>query len=788
MPKTRHHAYCSARWCSNSGAKGSVKFFRLPKDERCDKWLAYANREDLAGLSREQLNKSHRLCSEHFTDEAYADPQKTKLLREALPSVKVTDERFRFLASEEALQVDDNDSGDLGGCAQEAGSASPTDLDTDAPLEAMRGAEGQNQPQGTGDTPALSSTPTTSIPQGGEQTTGSPSTPQPGPSGSCPLRRGRKRKLFTPQTATIVSKWKGDAQKYRKVLSRTRKQERTRKPTKKAALQTLRSIVSAEFYTLLEGQVLIQGRKKKGRRWPQELREFALSMYFHGPKAYRFLSKVLALPTPRSLRRWLSEVPMTPGIISGVFDVLKDTVKDWPLEDRACIIMFDEMSLRPNLQYDKGNDVVIGFSDDGLERTTEVANTAFVALLSGISKPWVQPLAFAVAKTTLRAEKMRELLQTLIRQLNEIQLYVKAVVCDQGSSNVKLSEQLEVTQEEPFFEVDGHKVYFFFDTPHLIKCTRNNLRAPHKLFIGKEAHPEIVDWQYIRDLYESSNPLRQRLARKLTDDHIYKRPFNSMKVRFATQVLSDTVSLAMLFMISIGALPGTAKSTADFIERMDKLFDCLNSNSSTAVNGKMNYAISANSEHLEFLQEAVKWIASWRFDSPRQPHTIRGWLVTIRAVLMLWEDLSQNFNFTCLLTRHLQQDPLENLFGSLRMKHGSNEHPNVLQFIAALKHVSVGKLFTLTSRGNCEVHDSYMLARLSQGDPAQALDIQEVDVPTGEMSGEDLPDITEENVLYCFAGNLVQQFLKSRPTDCACERLLKERGFFEAVKRWKNVF
>lgn len=52
------------------------------------------------------------------------------------------------LFTSEALQVDDNDSGDLGGCAQEAGSASPTDLDTDAPLEAMRGAEGQNQPQG----------------------------------------------------------------------------------------------------------------------------------------------------------------------------------------------------------------------------------------------------------------------------------------------------------------------------------------------------------------------------------------------------------------------------------------------------------------------------------------------------------------------------------------------------------------------------------------------------------------------------------------------------------------
>ncbi|KAG0434910.1 hypothetical protein HPB47_018790, partial [Ixodes persulcatus] len=117
----------------------------------------------------------------------------------------------------------------------------------------------------------------------------------------------KKRKLFTPQTAKIVSKWKGDAQNYWKVLARIQEQERSRKPTKKAAVQTLRSLVSPEFYTLLEGQVLLQGRKKKGRRWPEELKEYALSPYFYGPKAYRFLSKVLALPTSRSLQKGLSE-------------------------------------------------------------------------------------------------------------------------------------------------------------------------------------------------------------------------------------------------------------------------------------------------------------------------------------------------------------------------------------------------------------------------------------------------------------------------------------------------
>ncbi|KAM7304131.1 uncharacterized protein ISCGN_014031 [Ixodes scapularis] len=185
------------------------------------------------GLSREQLNKSHRLCSEHLTDEAYAEPLKIKLLGEAFPCIKVTDDRFRFLTSEEALGADDNDSGDLGGCAQEERSAGTINFGTDDPLEATRGTKGQNQPEGAGDTPALSRKPTTSFPQGGEQTTGSPSTPRPGPSGSWPLRRGKKRKLFTPQTAKIVSKWKGDAQKFRKVLSRTREQEKSRKPTRR---------------------------------------------------------------------------------------------------------------------------------------------------------------------------------------------------------------------------------------------------------------------------------------------------------------------------------------------------------------------------------------------------------------------------------------------------------------------------------------------------------------------------------------------------------------------------
>lgn len=444
--------------------------------------------------------------------------------------------------------------------------------------------------------------------------------------------RGRKKKMFTPQTGKIIKKWRTDARRYRLALSRLQKRKSPHKVTKRVAVATLRSCLTPGFYKLLNGQVMLHGRKMKGRRWPQEMKEFALSTFFHSPMAYKHLSKMFALPTSRSLRKWLSEVPMTTGIIPNVVDVLKDATSDWPLQDRVCIIMFDEMSLRQNLQYDTKNDIVLGFSDNGIERTPSVANQAFVALPSGISRPWVQPLAFAVARTKLYAPDIRRLLFALIEQLSTIQLFVKAVVCDQGTSNVTLSEQLNITPDEPFFEVGGHKIYFLFDTPHLLKCTRNNLRAPHKLFIGTDT----IEWKHIVELYKSSDPIRMKLARKLTDDHIYRKPFNSMKVKFATEALSESVSVAMTVMIALGRMDGTAKSTAEFIEKIDKLFDCLNSKGITAARaGKMDYAITADSGHVEFLQEAIKWIKCWRFHSPRQPHTIRGWLVTIQGILML---------------------------------------------------------------------------------------------------------------------------------------------------------
>lgn len=247
-----------------------------------------------------------------------------------------------------------------------------------------------------------------------------------------------------------------------------------------------------------------------------------------------------------------------------------------------------------------------------------MANTTLVILLSGISKPWVQPLAFTVGKTKTLAETIQELVITLIKMFQHEQLFVKAVACDQGASNITLAGRINVTASKPFFVVNRWKVYFLFDTPHLLKFTRNNLPATHNLKIGQE----IVEWRYITQLYES---LTIKLAKQFTEKHAYSKPFANMKVRFASQVMSESVALAIAVLMVTGVLPSTSILTADFLERLGKLFDCLNSSAvQKQMDAKLRYANSESSEHLSFLQESLSWISSWQYDNPQQPHRIRG--------------------------------------------------------------------------------------------------------------------------------------------------------------------
>lgn len=370
----------------------------------------------------------------------------------------------------------------------------------------------------------------------------------------------------TRRPRDVIKRLQAKLSSYRKTIARLRKEQKQKPRSVLEALEMVRPFVSEQVFELISSQAKLRckGRQKRFLLW---LKTFALHLNFHGPQAYRFLSSHITLPTQRSLRRWLSNVKMTPGIIPGVMASIKSQTRSWYARDRVCTFIFDEIVLKKNLSYDVTHDIVHGFTDDGAERTSTIADRALVVLLSGISKKWVQPLTYTIGHTSTPSSVIRNLLVSLVQELKTAGFTVKAVVCDQGASNVFLANQLGVSVKKPFFEVENEHVYFIFDVPHLIKTTRNNLQA-HKLCIGSD----VVDWTYIVQLYRSNHEMRLCLAPKLTERHIFQKPFSNMKVKRATQVLSASVCLAILSLVYSKELPAAAMATAYFCDRMDKLF------------------------------------------------------------------------------------------------------------------------------------------------------------------------------------------------------------------------
>lgn len=62
-----------------------------------------------------------------------------------------------------------------------------------------------------------------------------------------------------------------------------------------------------------------------------------------------------------------------------------------------------------------------------------------------------------------------------IQKLKNIGLKVIGLTSDMGSNFFKLSHLLKISTTKSYFKIDENKIYYIFDSPHLLKTTRNNL-------------------------------------------------------------------------------------------------------------------------------------------------------------------------------------------------------------------------------------------------------------------------------------------------------------------------
>jgi len=151
--------------------------------------------------------------------------------------------------------------------------------------------------------------------------------------------------------------------------------------------------------------------------------------------------------------------------------------------------------------------------------------------------------------------------------------------------------------------------------------------------------------------------------------------------------------------------------TATFCLFMDDTFDSVNASTINAELGKpLRSAVRDQSPHVDHWKYAIKVFESMKFINKTNgkatiPPSVKNWIFSLKSFIYLWLQLKKS-NLKCFRPRHVNQDPLECFFGSVRSHGIRNINPNCYQFICSFKTLLINNFLSLKSAGNCEFDDS----------------------------------------------------------------------------------
>lgn len=533
------------------------------------------------------------------------------------------------------------------------------------------------------------------------------------------------------------------------------------------ALKLLKGVISEDLHRLLKSQVILSSKQPKGRRYNSALKSWALSIYHTSGKAYTFLQKVFKLPSKRTLSRMVSRFASEAGFSKKSLYVIQERIKSLPAGANVCSLLMDEMSLKSHLFYSLSDDSIVGLEDYGNGKSScLLATSALVVMVRGILYNWKQPVAYFLVNESCGTTQLHTILDEALLHLESLGLNVVSVVSDQGSNFLKLFASLGVSPYHPYFEMRGKQYFTIFDPPHLLKSIRNNLMKYDFEFEGK-----IACWQDIKLFYDKDQKLPIRVSPKITDKHINPNGFSKMKVKLAAQVFSHSVAAGLSTYVALHAMPGSALGTAQFVSKIDTIFDCCNSLSSRDPKF-CRRPFSHSSPHMHEITTGIDFFESLKAinrqtgeDRTSYLKCLNGWIITLKAISLLWRKLYSEGIASFLITRQLNQDPLENFFGSIRQQGGNNDNPTPIQFQRAYKKLFHSNLLQVNT-GNCEDDIDESLVKLANikdtSPPDLTMTTNSLQLVTPDYRNEQFQNrMLAENAITYVSGYLLRKtFLK----------------------------
>jgi hypothetical protein len=186
--------------------------------------------------------------------------------------------------------------------------------------------------------------------------------------------------------------------------------------TKDEFLAMAKKFLPEECLKFIEFQIGLKP-KSKGNRYPEELKKFAMTLYFLSPKTYTFLQKTFCLPSKCHIRRQFN---IDCGINEFTFHLLQHKFKNLEEKQRLCTLCADEMSLKAFLHFDKKRDRIIGIEDLGNNKKKIAAKHALTLMIRSIYGGWKQPISFYFVGNSCSTDALKSIVVDIISKLEEI--------------------------------------------------------------------------------------------------------------------------------------------------------------------------------------------------------------------------------------------------------------------------------------------------------------------------------------------------------------------------------
>jgi len=321
------------------------------------------------------------------------------------------------------------------------------------------------------------------------------------------------------------------------------------------------------------------------RKYSPAIIRLAMMIKFYSSSGYRALrdSRFMILPSESTLYSY-----MVPKRDSGVnqqrLNELSQVAKDFPTEKREVSIVFDEMALQPNVNFDASGQME-GFATNKNCDNAQLATSMLCFMIQGLKLNFHE-IVFFHPVHNLDSQFLQLCFLQAINLVMKSGFRPILAVCDNHTVNRKMYRNISRrTDDELMFNPvivnpynSSEKIILIHDSVHILKCLRNNwFRKPY----WKQDDESQISWKLLDVLLEHEKEMPIRKAHNLSTKAVKPNNMEKQKVKLAYNVVSWPVRNALIFYCESNPelFPQSdVDATVGFMDASRTFFDILNIN------------------------------------------------------------------------------------------------------------------------------------------------------------------------------------------------------------------